>query len=95
MKTVRVIDDIALAYADFLANNHYPKLESLNNWGKNRFFFNTYFRLIEDWHNTEQIVIEFNREYFSLDTGHAPDFMDSPSYLAWLKEELQPQLVTE
>ena len=32
--------------------------------------------MIEDWHHTEQIVIQFNQQYFSLDTGSAPDFMD-------------------
>ncbi|RKG29846.1 hypothetical protein [Acinetobacter tianfuensis] len=88
METVCVIDDIRLAYADFMANNHYPKLESLNNWGKNRFFFSSYFKLIEDWHHTEQIVIQFNRQYFSLDTGSAPDFMDKEKYMAWLMGEL-------
>ena len=88
METVCVIDDIRLAYADFMANNHYPKLESLNNWGKNRFFFSSYFKLIEDWHHTEQIVIQFNQQYFSLDTGSAPDFMDKEKYMAWLMGEL-------
>lgn len=88
METVCVIDDIRLAYADFMANNHYPKLESLNNWGKNRFFFSSYFKLIEDWHHTEQIVIQFNQQYFSLDTGSAPDFMDKEKYMTWLMGEL-------
>lgn len=89
MKNVRAIDDIPQVYADFLANRQYPKLESLNNWGKNRFFFSTYFYLIEDWHYTEQIVIKLNEDYFSLDTGHAPDFMDQARYLPWLLGELQ------
>ena len=47
MKTVRAMDDIQPAYSAFLENNHYPKLESLSNWGKNRFFFSLYFKLID------------------------------------------------
>ncbi len=91
MKTVHVIDDIQRVYAEFLKNKHYPKLESLSNWGKNRFFFSLYSRLIEDWHHTEQIVIEFNRQFYSLDTGSAPDFMDAEKYMAWLRDELEHQ----
>ena len=44
--------------------------------------------MIEDWHHTEQIVIQFNQQYFSLDTGNAPDFMDIEKYMAWLMGEL-------
>lgn len=44
--------------------------------------------MIEDWHHTEQIVIQFNQQYFSLDTGNAPDFMDKEKYMAWLMGEL-------
>lgn len=88
MKTIQVFDDIQQVYVEFLQNKTYPKLESLSNWGKNRFFFSQYFRLIEDWHHTEQIVIEFNRQYYSLDTGSAPDFMDQEKYMAWLMAEL-------
>ena len=47
MKTIQVFDDIQQVYAEFLENKAYPKLESLSNWGKNRFFFSQYFRLIE------------------------------------------------
>jgi hypothetical protein len=47
-----------------------------------------YFTLIEDWHYTEQIVIQFNQQYFSLDLGSAPDFMDQDKYINWLKSEL-------
>ncbi|WP_336930007.1 hypothetical protein [Acinetobacter tandoii] len=88
MKTIQVFDDIQQVYVEFLQNKTYPKLESLSNWGKNRFFFSQYFRLIEDWHHTEQIVIEFNRQYYNLDTGNAPDFMDQEKYMAWLMAEL-------
>ncbi|MCL6238283.1 hypothetical protein M5F66_08010 [Acinetobacter sp. ANC 5033] len=80
---------IQQVYIDFIANRQYPRLESLNNWGKNRFFFSQYFRMIEDWHLTEQIVIEFNQQFYSLDTGTAPDFMDQDKYMAWLMEQLQ------
>lgn len=93
MKNVSVINDIPQMYADFMENSRYPKLESLSNWGKNRFFFSTYFHLIEDWHHTEQIVIELNQQHYSLDTGHAPDFMDQEKYLPWLMSELQHQCV--
>lgn len=89
MRSIYVFDDIQQVYHDFLANLQYPRLESLNNWGKNRFFFSQYFRMIEDWHLTEQIVIEFNQQFYSLDTGSAPDFMDQEKYLAWLMEQLQ------
>lgn len=92
MQSIYVVDDIQQAYADFIKNSHYPKLESLTNWGKNRFFFSRYFKLIEDWHHTEQIVIELNRHFYSLDTGAAPDFLDQDKYLAWLREELSCQL---
>ncbi|MGH1402198.1 MAG: hypothetical protein ACRAUR_13365 [Acinetobacter tandoii] len=88
MKTIQVFDDIQQVYVEFLQNKAYPKLDSLSNWGKNRFFFSQYFRLIEDWHHTEQIVIEFNQQYYSLDTGNAPDFMDQEKYMAWLMAEL-------
>lgn len=89
MRSIYVFDDIQQVYHDFLANRQYPRLESLNNWGKNRFFFSQYFRMIEDWHLTKQIVIEFNQQFYSLDTGSAPDFMDQEKYIAWLMEQLQ------
>ncbi|WP_180116109.1 MULTISPECIES: hypothetical protein [unclassified Acinetobacter] len=89
MRTIQIFDDIQQVYIDFIANRQYPRLESLNNWGKNRFFFSQYFRMIEDWHLTEQIVIEFNQQFYSLDTGTAPDFMDQDKYMAWLMEQLQ------
>ena len=88
MRSIYVFDDIQQVYHDFLANRQYPRLESLNNWGKNRFFFSQYFRMIEDWYLTEQIVIEFNHQFYSLDTGSAPDFMDQEKYMAWLMAEL-------
>ncbi|HJF27225.1 MAG TPA: hypothetical protein K8V79_03080 [Acinetobacter lwoffii] len=50
---------------------------------------NQYFKLIEDWHYTEQIVIQFNQQYFSLDLGGAPDFMDQENYMRWLQSELR------
>lgn len=89
MRAIQIFDDIQQVYFDFIANRQYPRLESLNNWGKNRFFFSQYFRMIEDWHLTEQIVIEFNQQFYSLDTGTAPDFMDQDKYMAWLMEQLQ------
>ncbi|MCL6235950.1 MULTISPECIES: hypothetical protein [Acinetobacter] len=89
MRAIQIFDDIQQVYIDFIANRQYPRLESLNNWGKNRFFFSQYFRMIEDWHLTEQIVIEFNQQFYSLDTGTAPDFMDQDKYMAWLMEQLQ------
>ena len=89
MRAIQIFDDIQQVYIDFIANRQYPRLESLNNWGKNRFFFSQYFRMIEDWHLTEQIVIEFNQQFNSLDTGTAPDFMDQDKYMAWLMEQLQ------
>ena len=89
MRAIQIFDDIQQVYIDFIANRQYPRLESLNNWGTNRFFFSQYFRMIEDWHLTEQIVIEFNQQFYSLDTGTAPDFMDQDKYMAWLMEQLQ------
>ncbi len=88
MKTLHVFDDIQHLYSEFVENNTYPKLESLNNRSKTRFFFNQYFEMIEGWHYTEQIVIRFNQQYFSLDTGSAPDFMDREKYMMWLREQL-------
>ena len=88
MRTIHVFDDIQHVDSEFVENKNYPKLERLSNWGKNRFFFNQYFKMIEDWHHTEQIVIQFNQQYFSLDTGSAPDFMDKEKYMAWLMGEL-------
>ena len=88
MRTIHVFDDIQHVYSEFVENKNYPKLERLSHWGKNRFFFNQYFKMIEDWHHTEQIVIQFNQQYFSLDTGSAPDFMDKEKYMAWLMGEL-------
>lgn len=38
MRTIHLFDDIQQVYIDFLENRQYPRLESLNNWGKNRFF---------------------------------------------------------
>ena len=49
--------------------------------------------MIEDWHHTEQIVIEFNNQFYSLDTGTAPDFMDKEKYMEWLSVELLSQQV--
>ena len=84
MTNLYVFVDIQKSYLEFLENKSYPKLESLNNWGKNRFFFNQYFRLIEDSHQTEEIMIEHNKKVFRLETGQAPDFMDKDRYLEWL-----------
>ncbi|WP_273778261.1 MULTISPECIES: hypothetical protein [unclassified Acinetobacter] len=88
MNTIQVFDELQQKYAQYLENQHYPKLERLNNWGKNRFFFHQYFHLIEDQHQTEQIVIEFHQRQYCLQTGKAPDFMDQEKYMAWLIQEL-------
>ncbi|WP_180078010.1 hypothetical protein [Acinetobacter sp. YH12208] len=88
MQTIQVFADIQQVYGEFVANKTCPKLQSLNNEGRSRFFLNQYFKLIEDWHYTEQIVIQFNQQYFSLDLGSAPDFMDQDKYINWLKSEL-------
>lgn len=88
MKHIYAVHDIKQLYSEFLENRAYPKLERLSNWGKNRFFFHRYFNLVEDLHHTEQIVIEFNRRVYSLDTGDAPDFMDKDRYLEWLTAKL-------
>lgn len=80
--------DIQQVYGEFVANKTDPKLERMNNGDKNRLFLNQYFTLIEDWHYTEQIVIQFNQQYFSLDLGSVPDFMDQDKYINWLKSEL-------
>lgn len=89
MKIVGVIGDVQHAYFDFLKNTDYPKLESLSPWGKNRFFFSRYFKLIEDWYQTEKIVIEIDHHLYCLDTATAPDFLNEALYLAWLNEALQ------
>ncbi|MCO8045742.1 hypothetical protein NI467_10340 [Acinetobacter bohemicus] len=88
MQTIQVFADIQQVYSEFVANKICPKLQSLNNEGRSRFFLNQYFKLIEDWHYTEQIVIQFNQQYFSLDLGGAPDFMDQENYMRWLQSEL-------
>ncbi|MGX9940541.1 hypothetical protein ACVHNT_12345 [Acinetobacter pseudolwoffii] len=88
MQTIQVFADIQQVYGEFVANKTCPKLQSLNNEGRSRFFLNQYFKLIEDWHYTEQIVIQFNQQYFSLDLGGAPDFMDQENYMRWLQSEL-------
>ncbi|MDH5820676.1 MULTISPECIES: hypothetical protein [Acinetobacter] len=88
MQTIQVFADIQQMYGEFVANKTDPKLQSLNNEGRSRFFLNQYFKLIEDWHYTEQIVIQFNQQYFSLDLGGAPDFMDQENYMRWLQSEL-------
>ena len=88
MQTIQVFADIQQMYGEFVANKTCPKLQSLNNEGRSRFFLNQYFKLIEDWHYTEQIVIQFNQQYFSLDLEGAPDFMDQENYMRWLQSEL-------
>lgn len=88
MQTIQVFADIQQMYGEFVANKTDPKLQSLNNEGRSRFFLNQYFKLIEGWHYTEQIVIQFNQQYFSLDLGGAPDFMDQENYMRWLQSEL-------
>ncbi|CAM9127020.1 MULTISPECIES: hypothetical protein [Acinetobacter] len=88
MQTIQVFADIQQVYGEFVANKICPKLQSLNNEGRSRFFLNQYFKLIEDWHYTEQIVIQFNQQYFSLDLEGAPDFMDQENYMRWLQSEL-------
>ena len=87
MQTIQVFADIQQVYGEFVANKTCPKLQSLNNEGRSRFFLNQYFKLIEDWHYTEQIVIQFNQQYFSLDLEGAPDFMDQENYMRWLQSE--------
>ena len=88
MQIIQVFADIQQVYGEFVANKICPKLQSLNNEGRSRFFLNQYFKLIEDWHYTEQIVIQFNQQYFSLDLEGAPDFMDQENYMRWLQSEL-------
>lgn len=88
MQTIQVFADIQQVYGEFVANKTCPKLQRMNNGDKNRLFLNQYFTLIEDWHYTEQIVIQFNQQYFSLDLGSTPDFMDQDKYINWLKSEL-------
>ena len=88
MQTIQVFADIQQVYGEFVANKTCPKLQSLNNEGRSRFFLNQYFKLIEDWHYTEQIVIQFNQQYFSLDLEGAPDFMDQENYMRGLQSEL-------
>ena len=88
MQTIQVFADIQQVYGEFVANKTDPKLQRMNNGDKNRLFLNQYFTLIEDWHYTEQIVIQFNQQYFSLDLGSVPDFMDQDKYINWLKSEL-------
>ena len=88
MQTIQVFADIQQVYGEFVANKTCPKLQSLNNEGRSRFFLNQYFKLIEDWHYNEQIVIQFNQQYFSLDLEGAPDFMDQENYIRWLQSEL-------
>ena len=88
MQTIQVFADIQQVYGEFVANKTCPKLQRMNNGDKNRLFLNQYFTLIEDWHYTEQIVIQFNQQYFSLDLGSVPDFMDQDKYINWLKSEL-------
>jgi hypothetical protein len=88
MQTIQVFADIQQVYGEFVANKTCPKLQRMNNGDKNRLFLDQYFTLIEDWHYTEQIVIQFNQQYFSLDLGSTPDFMDQDKYINWLKSEL-------
>ncbi len=88
MQTIQVFADIQQVYGEFVANKTCPKLQRMNNGDKNRLFLDQYFTLIEDWHYTEQIVIQFNQQYFSLDLGSVPDFMDQDKYINWLKSEL-------
>ena len=88
MQTIQVFADIQQVYGEFVANKKCPKLQRMNNGDKNRLFLDQYFTLIEDWHYTEQIVIQFNQQYFSLDLVSAPDFMDQDKYISWLKSEL-------
>jgi hypothetical protein len=88
MQTIQVFADIQQMYGEFVANKTDPKLQRMNNGDRNRWFLNQYFKLIEDWHYTEQIVIQFNQQYFSLDLGSAPDIMDQEQYINWLKSEL-------
>ena len=88
MQTIQVFADIQQVYGEFVANKTDPKLQRMNNGDKNRLFLDQYFTLIEDWHYTEQIVIQFNQQYFSLDLEGAPDFMDQENYMRWLQSEL-------
>ena len=69
MQTIQVFADIQQVYGEFVANKTDQKLQRMNNGDKNRLFLDQYFTLIEDWHYTEQIVIQFNQQYFSLDLG--------------------------
>lgn len=84
MDNIQVVDDIKKVYAEFLHNQHYPKLESLSNWGKNRYFLSKYFSVHHQQNQSEKITIVFNQHTYCLDTKTAPDFMDQDNYLAWL-----------
>lgn len=85
MDSVVIFDDIQRAYRDFLQNKHYPKLEKLSNWGRNRYFFSQYFKVIDDQYRHEKITLIFNHRIYCLDIREAPDFMDQDQYMHWLQ----------
>lgn len=85
MDSVILFDDIQTAYQDFLRNKHNPKLEKLSNWGRNRYFFSQYFKVIDDQYRHEKIILVFNQRTYCLAIRDAPDFMDHDNYIKWLQ----------
>ena len=83
--------DLERHYVAFTHSRHYPKLERLNNWGKQRFFLAQYFDLVEDSYDLQQIVLRYQQHYIYLDIAQAPDFMKKVPYLSWLRQQLERQ----
>lgn len=81
---IQVADEIQKIYAEFLETQQHPKLEQLNNWGKNRYFLSKYFSVDYGQCKSEKITILFNARSYCLDTRLAPDFMDHDKYVEWL-----------
>ena len=80
--------DFEQHYMEFMQSSQHPKLERLNEWGKQRFFLAKYFEVVDDQYETLHVIINYQHNHIQLNLRQAPNFMHKEAYLAWLTEQL-------
>ena len=85
--------DFEQHYMEFMQSSHYPKLERLNEWGKQRFFLAKYFEVVDDQYETLHVIINYQHNHIQLNLRQAPNFMHKEAYLTWLKAQFSQYIV--
>ncbi|WP_297427526.1 hypothetical protein [uncultured Acinetobacter sp.] len=85
--------DFEQHYMEFMQSSQHPKLERLNEWGKQRFFLAKYFDVVDDQHDTLQMVLHYQQQKVRLNLRQAPEFMQKEAYLTWLKAQFSQYIV--